>query len=85
MLQEGNNSDAAVDGVAKTHVGLISEGIDCVFALRRLQLVEKLGHVTRPENFVNVCEFLRLVRWKIRREYTLRLTLSPQKFTSRAW
>lgn len=36
VLQQRDDADAAVDGVAEAHVGLVGEGIDGVFTLVRV-------------------------------------------------
>ena len=77
-MEEGDDADAAVDGVAEPHVGFVGKRIDGVLALARQQLVQKLRHVARSEHFVDVCEFLVLVRREVRRKHALRLTIGAR-------
>lgn len=84
VLEEGDDADAAVDGVPQAHVGLVRQRVHRVLPLLRLQLVQQLRHVARPEHLVHVRKLGRLVRRKIRREHALRLALSPQELARRA-
>ena len=85
VLEDGDDTDAAVDGVAETHVGLVGKGIDGVLSLVRAQLVEELGDVAGPEDLVDVRELLRLVRGKVRGEDAVRLALPAEELARRAW
>nr|GMC50190.1 serine, glycine, tyrosine and glutamine-rich protein-like [Ipomoea batatas] len=84
VLEQRDDADAAVDGVAEPHVRLVSQRVHGVLALVRLQLVQQLRHVARAEHLVHARELLRLIRREIRREHALRLALPPQKLASRA-
>lgn len=84
VLEEGDDADAAVDGVAQPHVGLVGEGVDGVLALVGLELVEELGDVAGAEDLVDVGEFLGLVRREVRREHALRLALPPEELAGGA-
>ena len=81
MLEERDDSNAAIDGVTETHVGLIGKGVDGVLSLVRVQLVEQFRDVASTKHFVNVCKLLGLVWWEVGCEYALRLALAPQKLT----
>jgi len=71
VLEDGDETHAAIDGVPQTRLGLVGEGLNRVLALRRVEFVEKLGDVARPEHLVHVGKALRVVRRKIRREHAL--------------
>lgn len=79
VLEERDDADAAVDGVAQPHVGFVSQRVDGVFALVRLQLVQKLRNVAGAEHFMNVGEFLRLIRREVRGEHALRQAFPPEE------
>ena len=49
-------------------------------AVLRVQLVQYLGNVARPEDLVRVRKLERLVRREVRREYAFRCALPPQEF-----
>lgn len=83
-LEQGDDADAAVDRVSQPHLGLVGEGVHGVLSLERFQVVEDLRHVARPEDPVDVDEFLWLVRRKIRGEDTLGLAFSPEKLAAGA-
>lgn len=85
VLEERNDADAAVNGVPEPHVGFVSEGVDGVLALVRVQFVEQLRYVAGTKHFVDVGELLGLVRREVWCKHALRLTFSPKKLTGRAW
>ena len=79
MLEERNDSNAAVDWVTETHVSFVGKGVDRVLSLVRVQLVEEFSDVAGTKHFVNICKLLGLVWWEVGCEYALRLALAPQK------
>ena len=81
MLEERDDSNATVDGIAEAHVSLVGKRVDGVLTLMGVQLVQQLGHVARPKNFVNICKLLGLVRWEVRSKYALWLALATQELT----
>ena len=83
MLEEGDDANAAVDGVTEAHVGLVGQGIDSILALAGEQLVQKLGDVACSEHFVDVCKFLGLVRREVGGKHALKLALAPKELTCR--
>jgi hypothetical protein len=85
VLEDGDDADAAVDGVAEAHVGLVGEGVHGVLALEGVELVQQLGHVARAEDAVHVHELLRVVRWEVGREHAVRLALATQELARSAW
>lgn len=85
VLEERDDSNAAVDGIAEAHVSLVGKRVDGVLTLVGVQLVKQFGDVACPEHFVNVCKLLRLVRWEVGCKYTLWLALASQEFARRAW
>lgn len=85
VLKDGDDADAAVDGVTEAHIGFVGEGIDGVFTLVRVEFVEEFSDVAGAEDAMNVDELLRVVRREIRREYAVRLAFSPEKFACGAW
>lgn len=85
VLEERDDSDAAVDRVTEAHIGLVGQGIDCVFTLVGVQLVEKFGDIACSEHFVNICELLGLVWWEVRCEHALWLAFSTQELTCSTW
>lgn len=42
VLKDGDEADAAVDGVAEAGLGLVGEGVDGVFSLGGAELLEEL-------------------------------------------
>ena len=85
MLEERDDADAAVNRISEAHVGFVSQGVDGVLALMRVELVEQLRDVAGAKHLVDVRKLLGLVRWEVRREYALRLALPPEKLTCRTW
>lgn len=85
VLEERDDPDAAVDGVTEPHLGLIGEGIDGVFTLVRVQVVEELGDVASAEDSVDVGELLRLIGWEVRCKCTLGLAFAAQKLACCTW
>lgn len=72
MLKNRDDADAAVDGIADTHVRLVNERIDGVLALVvGLEVVENLDHVAGAEDAVRVrvCELVWFIGREIRRKY----------------
>jgi hypothetical protein len=84
VLEDGDDADTAVDGVAEAHVGLVGERVDGVLALAGIEVVEDLGNVAGAEDAVHVHELLRVVRREIGREHAARLALAPQELARRA-
>jgi len=85
MLEDGDDADAPIDGVAEPHVRLIGERVHGVLALVGVQLVEDLGDVAGAEDTVHVHELLRVVRREIGREHAVRLALASEELARRAW
>jgi hypothetical protein len=84
VLEDGDDADAAVDGVAEAHVGLVGERVHGVLALEGVELVQQLGHVARAEDTVHVHELLRVVRREVGREHAVRLALAAEELARRA-
>ena len=84
VLEDGDDADAAVDGVSEAHVGLVGERVDGVLALVGVELVEDLGHVAGAEDAVHVHELLRVVRREIGRKHAVWMALAPQELARRA-
>lgn len=76
-LENGYRANTAVDRVLQPRLCLVREGVHRVFSLVGLDLVEELAHVARSEYFVDVGEFLGLLRGKVRREDAAREAFSP--------
>lgn len=85
VLEEGDEADAAVDGVAEAGLGLVGEGVDGVLALGGGQLLEELRDVAGSEHLVDVAELLGLVRREVRREHAVLRALPPLYLARRAW
>lgn len=84
VLENGDEAHAAVDGVLQARLCLVGQRVHGVLALRRVELVEQLGHVAGAEDLVQVRELLRQVRWEIRREHALLRALPPLQLARRA-
>jgi hypothetical protein len=84
VLEDGDDADAAVDGIAEAHVGLVGERVDGVLALVGVELVEDLGDVAGAEDAVHVHKLLRIVRREIGREHAVRLALAPEELAGGA-
>ena len=85
VLEDGDDADAAVDGVSEAHVGLVGERVHGVLALEGVELVQQLGHVAGAKDTVHVHELLRVVRWEVGREHAVRLALAAQELARSAW
>jgi hypothetical protein len=70
-LQNGDRSNAPINGVFQTGFRFIGQRIHRVLPLMRLQIVENFSHVARSEDLVNIGKFLRFFRRKVWRKYTL--------------
>lgn len=77
LLEEGDESDAAIDRVPEAGLRLVGQGVDGVIALRSAELVEDLGDIAGAEDLVDVGKPLGVVRWEVRREDALRRALPP--------
>ena len=79
VLEDGDDADAAVDGVSEAHVGLVGERVDGVLALVGVELVEDLGHVAGAEDAVHAGELGRVVGREVGREDASLRALAPQQ------
>lgn len=68
-LEDGDGTDAAVDGVFHAGLSLVGKRVYSVLPLVGLDLVEDLAHIARSEYLVDVGEFGRLLGWEVGREY----------------
>ena len=84
LLEDRDEADAAVDGVAEARLGLVGEGLDGVIALGGSELVEELADVAGAEDAVDAGEALWVVRWEVRRENALLRALPTQELARRA-
>lgn len=84
-LEEGDGSNATVDGVSDSGLSLIGEGVHGVLSLVRRELVEELGDVAGAEDLVDIGELLGLLGGEVRGEYAPRHAFPPQELARRAW
>lgn len=84
VLKNGDESNATVHRVPQPRLRFIRQGLHRIVSLRRVELVQQLGHVAGTENLVHISKPLRVVRRKVRREHALLRALPPQKLARRA-
>lgn len=84
LLEDGDETDAAVDWVAEAVLSLVRQRIDGVLALGGAQFVEELRDVAGAEHLVHGRELLRVVRREVGREHALLRALPPQALARRA-
>lgn len=86
LLKSKDVSNAAVYRISKPSLRFITYCYHRIEPLMHRNMEKKLGHVARPKHLVYSCEMgCSLLRIKVRRKYTPRHTLPPQKLARTAW
>lgn len=76
-LEESDCANTPINGIPDSCLGFVGQSVDGVLPLVREELVQKLGHIAGPEDFVDIGKFLWLLRWEIRCKDATRQTFSP--------
>ena len=83
-VEEGDDAEAAVDGVAVARVRLVEDRLHGVVALGRVHLLQDAQRVAHAVELVHIQELLGLVGREVRRQRALRRALAPLELASRA-
>lgn len=79
VLEEGDDTDTAVDRVSEAHFRFIRKGSHGILALVGVEVVEELCHIARSEDLVDIDKLLGLVWREIGGKDTLWLALSAEE------